>query len=125
VDLPGETAGLIPDEAWKVQRVGEKWVKGDTYNMSIGQGYVEASPLQVQNMTMTIANMGKVLRPHIVRQIMDSDGNVLSTILGGANQLIPDDATRDVGIVFRARQVDRSAKPQRAIVKGKGSFSGC
>jgi penicillin-binding protein 2 len=79
VDLPGETAGTIPDEAWKVQKVGEKWVKGDTYNMSIGQGFVEASPLQVQNMTMTIANMGKVLRPHIVRQIVDSDGNVLST----------------------------------------------
>jgi penicillin-binding protein 2 len=79
IDLPGETAGTIPDEAWKVQRVGEKWVKGDTYNMSIGQGFVESSPLQVQNMTMTIANMGKVLRPHIVRQIVDSDGNVLST----------------------------------------------
>jgi penicillin-binding protein 2 len=79
VDLPGETAGTIPDEAWKVKTIGEKWVKGDTYNMSIGQGYVEASPLQVQNMTMTIANMGKVLRPHVVRQIVDSDGNVLST----------------------------------------------
>jgi penicillin-binding protein 2 len=79
IDLPGETAGTIPDEAWKVQKVGEKWVKGDTYNMSIGQGYVESSPLQVQNMTMTIANMGKVLRPRVVRQIMDSDGNVIST----------------------------------------------
>ncbi|MFN8633605.1 MAG: penicillin-binding protein 2 [Chloroflexota bacterium] len=79
IDLPGETAGLIPDEAWKLQKIGEKWVKGDTYNMSIGQGYVEASPLQVQGMTMAIANMGKVLRPHVVRQIVDSDGNVLST----------------------------------------------
>jgi penicillin-binding protein 2 len=79
IDLPGETAGTIPDEAWKVQKVGEKWVKGDTYNMSIGQGYVESSPLQVQNMTMAIANMGKVLRPRVVRQIVDSDGNVLST----------------------------------------------
>src|SRR5215212_9970188 len=79
VDLPGETAGTIPDEAWKLKNVGEKWVKGDTYNMSIGQGFVESSPLQVQNMTMSIANMGKVLRPHIVRQIVDSDGNVVST----------------------------------------------
>jgi penicillin-binding protein 2 len=79
IDLPGETAGTIPDEAWKVQKVGEKWVKGDTYNMSIGQGYVESSPLQVQNMTMAIANMGKVLRPRVVRQIVDSDGNVIST----------------------------------------------
>jgi penicillin-binding protein 2 len=79
LDLPGETAGTIPDEDWKIQRVGERWVKGDTYNMSIGQGYVESSPLQVHNMTSMIANMGKVLRPRIVRQIVDSDGNVLST----------------------------------------------
>src|SRR5688500_15319810 len=79
IDLPGETAGLIPDEDWKVQKVGEKWVKGDTYNMSIGQGYVESSPLQVHGMTMAIANMGRVLRPRVVRQIVDSDGNVLST----------------------------------------------
>jgi len=79
IDLPGETPGTIPDEAWKVDKVGEKWVKGDTYNMSIGQGYVEASPIQVQNMMVAIANMGKVLRPRVVRQIVDSDGNVVST----------------------------------------------
>jgi len=79
IDLPGESSGTIPDEAWKQQKVGERWVKGDTYNMSIGQGYVEATPLQVQNMTMAIANRGKVLRPRIVHQITDSDGNVLQT----------------------------------------------
>lgn len=79
IDLPGEATGTIPDEAWKLQKIGERWVKGDTYNMSIGQGYVESSPLQVQNMTMTIANQGRVLRPRIVRQIVDSDGNVVQT----------------------------------------------
>jgi penicillin-binding protein 2 len=79
IDLPGEASGTIPDEAWKLQKIGERWVKGDTYNMSIGQGYVESSPLQVQNMTMTIANHGKVLRPRVVRQIVDSDGNVVQT----------------------------------------------
>src|SRR5690242_10105314 len=79
VGLPGEAAGPIPDEAWKDQKIGGKWVEGDTYNMSIGPGQVESSPLQVQNMTMTIANMGKVLQPRVVRQIVDSDGNVLST----------------------------------------------
>jgi len=79
IDLPGESPGTIPDEAWKLQKVGERWVKGDTYNMSIGQGFVESTPLQVQNMTMSIANRGKILRPRIVRQITDSDGNVLQT----------------------------------------------
>ncbi|MGE3269420.1 MAG: penicillin-binding protein 2 [Chloroflexota bacterium] len=79
IDLPGETAGTVPDEAWKLDKVGERWVKGDTYNMSIGQGFVEASPLQVHNMTTMIANMGKLLRPRVVRQIVDSDGNVVQT----------------------------------------------
>ncbi|MCC6179827.1 MAG: penicillin-binding protein 2 [Chloroflexi bacterium] len=77
IDLPGESAGTIPDEDWKLQRIGEKWVKGDTYNMSIGQGYVEATPLQVHGMTMAIANGGKVLRPHVVKKIVDADGNVV------------------------------------------------
>ncbi|MCC7367985.1 MAG: penicillin-binding protein 2 [Chloroflexi bacterium] len=79
IDLPGETSGTVPDEAWKQQKVGERWVKGDTYNMSIGQGYVESSPLQVHGMTTMIANQGKLLRPRVVRQIVDSDGNVEKT----------------------------------------------
>jgi penicillin-binding protein 2 len=79
IDLPGETPGTVPDEAWKQQKVGERWVKGDTYNMSIGQGYVESSPLQVHGMTTMIANNGRLLRPRIVRQIVDSDGNVEKT----------------------------------------------
>ncbi|MDP8923743.1 MAG: penicillin-binding protein 2, partial [Chloroflexota bacterium] len=80
IDLPGESSGTIPDEAWKLQKVGEKWVKGDTYNMAIGQGYVEATPLQIHNMTATLANGGRVLRPHVVRQVVDSDGNVVKHV---------------------------------------------
>ena len=76
VDLPGEVAGTIPDEAWKLQRIGERWVKGDTYNMSIGQGYVEATPLQVHNMAVVIANGGTLYKPRLVKDIVDSDGNV-------------------------------------------------
>ncbi len=77
IDLPGESAGTVPDDAWKLQRVGEHWVKGDTYNMSIGQGYVEATPIQVHNMTVTIANGGTVLTPHVVKEVADSDGQLL------------------------------------------------
>ncbi len=77
IDLPGESSGTIPDEAWKLQKIGEKWVKGDTYNMSIGQGYVEATPIQVHNATVAIANGGTLLKPRIVREILDSDGNVV------------------------------------------------
>ncbi|MFN8522154.1 MAG: penicillin-binding protein 2 [Chloroflexota bacterium] len=79
LDIAGESSGTIPDEAWKLQRIGEKWVKGDTYNMSIGQGYVEATPIQVHNMTTAIANGGVLLRPRVVREILDSDGRVVES----------------------------------------------
>jgi penicillin-binding protein 2 len=80
IDLPGESVGTVPDEAWKVQKIGEKWVKGDTYNMSIGQGYVEATPIQIHNMTAAIANGGTLLKPRVVKEISDTDGNVVLTI---------------------------------------------
>ncbi len=77
IDLPGEAAGLIPDEEWKRRQIGEVWVKGDTYNMAIGQGFVQATPLQVANATNAIANGGTLYSPRLVRQIVDSDGHIL------------------------------------------------
>ena len=76
VDLTDEAAGTIPDEAWKQAKRGETWFKGDTYNMAIGQGYVQATPLQVANVTSTIANGGTLYRPHLLRAVVDADGHV-------------------------------------------------
>lgn len=80
IDLPGEAAGTIPDEAWKLRRRGERWVKGDTYNMSIGQGYVQATPLQVANFTNAIANGGKLMRPRLVKEVADTDRQQVRTL---------------------------------------------
>lgn len=77
IDLPGETAGLIPDPEWKQQNKNEDWLLGDTYNMAIGQGDVLASPLQMVTMAAAVANGGEVLRPQIVSDVEDADGNVL------------------------------------------------
>ena len=51
IDLPGEIAGLVPDRTWKRLSYGESWSTGDTYNMSIGQGFLEVTPLQMLNAT--------------------------------------------------------------------------
>jgi len=80
IDLPGEVAGLIPDEDWKRINLGESWSTGDTYNAVTGQGFVLATPLQVLTSVATIANDGKVMRPHVVQQILDGEGNVLQDI---------------------------------------------
>lgn len=80
VDLPGEVSGLIPTDKWKQATWGEQWLTGDTYNMSIGQGFVLATPLQVANTTNAIANGGHLLKPQIVASISDSDDQPLKSV---------------------------------------------
>jgi penicillin-binding protein 2 len=78
IDLPGETEGLVPDPQWKEQTVGEPWVLGDTYNFGIGQGYVGATPIQMLLVTSALANGGDLMIPHVVKELQDGDGNVVT-----------------------------------------------
>lgn len=80
IDLPGEAPGLVPDPKWKQRTLNEQWTTGDTYNMAIGQGFVLATPLQVLNVTATIANGGTLYRPHFGRAIVNASGTVTNTI---------------------------------------------
>ena len=74
IELPGENAGLVPDETWKRLTYGETWLTGETYNVAIGQGFILATPLQVLNATAAIANDGRLYRPQLVREIRDVEG---------------------------------------------------
>jgi penicillin-binding protein 2 len=76
IDLDGEVAGLIPDDAWKRrERKSEGgWRDGDTCNMAIGQGAVLVTPLQMANVTAALANGGKVWQPHLVLGLRDELG---------------------------------------------------
>ncbi|MCL5994651.1 MAG: penicillin-binding protein 2 [Chloroflexi bacterium] len=69
VELTSEAAGVMPDPAWKKTNLGETWTAGDTVNLSIGQGFMLATPLQVAQMTAAVANRGTLLQPHIVASI--------------------------------------------------------
>jgi penicillin-binding protein 2 len=75
--LPYEARGLIPDPKWKRITHGEGWSTGDTYIVSVGQGYVVATPLQVLMSAATIANDGKLMQPTLVREVTDADGNIV------------------------------------------------
>ncbi len=77
IKLPGEHGGLVPSDQWKRLTYGEGWFTGDTYNMSIGQGFVLATPLQVVNATAAIANGGTLHQPQLVAQLTDSSGTVV------------------------------------------------
>jgi penicillin-binding protein 2 len=78
IELPGEQDGLIPDPKWKRITVGENWSTGDTYISTIGQGYVLATPLQVLMSFVTIANDGKYVKPTLIKEVLDSQGNVMT-----------------------------------------------
>ncbi|MEB3211381.1 MAG: penicillin-binding protein 2 [Leptolyngbyaceae bacterium] len=62
-----EAAGLVPDEAWKREALNDIWYQGDTINMSIGQGYLLGSPLQVAVMFAVPANGGYLVKPHLLK----------------------------------------------------------
>jgi penicillin-binding protein 2 len=76
VDLPGEVAGIVPDNAWKQDVLGARIFPGETYQAGIGQGYDAVTPLQLINAYAALANGGKLYQPQIVREIVGPDGNV-------------------------------------------------
>lgn len=77
IDLPGEASGLIPDPSWKKSAKNEGWFTGDTYNVSIGQGDVLVTPLQMASAVAAIANNGTLWRPRIVSKITNLDGQTI------------------------------------------------
>lgn len=77
IDLPGENSGILPSPEWKKKNYDEDWYPGDTVNLSIGQGFIEVTPLQVARFTMAVANGGKLYKPYVVRQINSFSGDVV------------------------------------------------
>jgi penicillin-binding protein 2 len=81
IDLPAEEEGLIPDPEWKKnyfeERIDQIWRDGDTYNLSIGQGYISVTPIQVASAFVAIANGGTLYHPKLVKEIVDSEKNLI------------------------------------------------
>lgn len=78
IDLPGEKGGLLPDPEWREEHftgASKIWGRGHTYHLSIGQGDVSATPLQLAMSSASIANDGILYEPRIVEKIIDSNGD--------------------------------------------------
>lgn len=69
IDLPSEVDGFLPSREWKKERYNESWYIGDTYHLSIGQGFLLATPLQIANFTSVFANYGTLYKPRVVRAV--------------------------------------------------------
>jgi len=123
VDLPSELPGLVPDSRWRA-RVGERerrcrkrrkiplnapagcgisdmrpWTVGDNVNLAVGQGDLQASPLQMAVAYGAIANGGRIVRPHLGVAVEDQDGRELQRIDPGTTRHVDIDPTARAAIM--------------------------
>jgi len=109
IDLPGENEGFLPDAQLKEENRGEIWRLGDTYNVSIGQGDLLVTPLQLLNYISTIANGGKIYQPFIIKKIEAEDGRVIKE----TNPILIEDYSSDIEIIKKVERgmIDAVEKP--------------
>jgi penicillin-binding protein 2 len=96
IDLPAEQPGLLPTPAWRndLYRRGltdRPWSIGDNVNLAVGQGDLQADPLQMATAYAAIANGGTVLRPHLAKQVEDPAGRVVQEITPAPARHVPVD----------------------------------
>ncbi len=78
IGLPGESAGLVPDQSWKdTVDPSNPWSLGDTLVTAIGQGYNLVTPLQLVNVTAAVANGGTLYKPQLVEKITGPNGELV------------------------------------------------
>jgi penicillin-binding protein 2 len=69
-----EEPGLVPDQAWKQEKLGQAWRPGDSVNMAIGQGDVLVTPLQMALLVGAVGNGGSLYRPQLVQRVSGQGG---------------------------------------------------
>jgi penicillin-binding protein 2 len=103
IDLPAEAAGFVPSKEWKQETKHEPWFLGDTYNLSIGQGDLLVTPLQVAQYAAAVANGGTLLRPHVLESMKAIQGGERSgpTFTPRATQLADREVLETVRLGMR------------------------
>ena len=85
-----EIPGLVPSPAWKEQTYHQPWYAGDSVELAIGQGYLQATPLQVANAYSSLADDGARRSPLLVQKIVDVQGHVVKTFTAQQQGRLPD-----------------------------------
>lgn len=99
IDLPSQSFGFVPTAQWKEKRFHEKWLGGDTMNISIGQGYTTVTPLHVANMMAMVVNKGIIYKPHLLKEVRDPiSGEIIEEVKPQILQssTIPEDVWKTV-----------------------------
>ena len=117
IDLPYEKKGTIPVSSIKLK---SRWYLGDTLNLSIGQGYIECSPIEIMLATNVFANDGFLVKPHLIKKIdnIEIAGPKSSKVnISSQNILIVKKAL--AGVVESEEGTARMLKPLNLSIAGK------
>jgi penicillin-binding protein 2 len=117
IELPDETDGLIPDPTWKRINQGENWSTGDTYISAVGQGFMIASPLQILMSAATVANDGLLVRPTIVKEVVDGEGKTITVVMDDDGDLL--NIEEDTLGNLIAHVWDENGNPMDFVVRDK------
>lgn len=108
IDLPGERPGFLPTSQWKEDTTNEVWYIGDTYHLSIGQGYLLTTPLQIAQETAVIANGGKLITPKLWQGDKNNPSpapeaflrpDVVNTVRAGLRDTVLYGSARQLGVL--------------------------
>ena len=77
IGLPHEKAGIVPSTSWKKKRLGVQWYSGETLSFAVGQGYLNATPLQILTLISAVANGGRLHLPRVVERVENIYGEKL------------------------------------------------
>jgi len=114
IDLPGEKIGLVPDPQWKREVRKERWQPGETISVSIGQGPLLVTPIQVAIYTSIIANRGRKVTPHL----LNSKSQIGNKIFTEINTVEIEPSTFETIIQGMWEVVNRGGTGWAANVKG-------
>ena len=112
IGLPHERTGLVPSRAWKRRRFGQPWVRGETYNIAIGQGYTLVTPVQMAVYVSALLNGGDLLKP----QLMEEDERLVTGRLPASAR------TRD--FVVNAMRLAASGGTARVVSRKDADMGG-
>jgi penicillin-binding protein 2 len=126
VDLPSEETGLVPSEEWVQRAFHHKWYAGETISVSIGQGAVTVTPIQMARMIAAVASGGNLVQPHFLKNFTAKterfplDENTVEKVTQGMYGVINEGGT---GSSLKLQNIEFSGKSGTAQLMSYGAGS--
>lgn len=128
IDLDGERRGILPSREWKRQAykkpADQRWYAGETISVAVGQGYNSFTLLQLAQATSTLANDGLYIKPHLVRQTINTETGESSMAVTEAPYQLPIDPAHIKVVKDALADVIKSGTARRAFAGTKYNAAG-